>query len=353
MKNRCSINTISDNTRSVSGDFFHDTLLTLALLLPLFSFNLAFAATIESGPAFSDHSHMETMPDQWTKQPLKYENMPTDLDLAITLDQHLYPALLPLIKQFGRKHNLRIAVEEGTCGISAGALLDKKVDIGGFCCPAGETDRLPGLTYHTLGIAALALIVHPDNPVIGLTLEQARDIYRGRIGNWGDLNKDFSQPIQTIARLHCKTRPGHWRLILDNEDLFSPSVREVSTIGDMINLARSQKSSLGYETLWMANLHAGKSGVKALAVNGITPDNERALISTQYPFYRTYNISTWSADHLRKPYADQFVNYIYDHFNDVEAKYGLISSERLRKAGWKFSGNELIDTPNQKDNSRR
>ena len=127
--------------------------------------------------------------------------------------------------------------------------------------------------------------------------------------------------------------------------MFSPVVREVSTIGDMISVTSSQKSSLGYETLWMASSHANEQGVKPLSINGNSPRNDEAVIAGDYPFYRTYNISTWSAEHLRKPHAEKLVAYIYDHFSEVDPKFGLISSSRLRDAGWGFSANELISSP--------
>lgn len=319
----------------------------LLFVVLLFIGGEVLAISVEQGAAFSDHTRTEAMSNQWVGQPINYEKMPANIDLAITLDQHLYPALQPLIKQYALKHELRIAVEEGTCGISAGALLDKKVDVAGFCCPAGETDRLPGLRYHTLGIAALALIVHPDNPLTNITRDQAQDIYRGKIGNWGELVPDFKKTISTIARLHCKNRPGHWRLILDNEDMFSPAVREVSTINDMVSITSAQNSSFGYETLWMANLYSNGGGVKALSINGAKPDNDEALIAANYPFYRTYNISTWSDPNLRKAHAEQIVAYIYEHFGEIDPKYGLIASSRLRDAGWIFVGDELISPPSK------
>lgn len=317
----------------------------LLMGLAIFIWSSANADNHRQGPAFSDHTHVEAMPESWQRQPIGYHKLPPETDLAISLDQHLYPALLPLIKQYARQHDLRIAVEEGTCGISAGALLDKEVDIAGFCCPAGETDRLPGLTYHTLGIAALALVVHPDNPVTNVTTKLAQEIYMGKVGNWNALDPTFDKPIQTIARLHCKNRPGHWRLILDNEDQFSPSVREVSTIPDMLSLAGSELGSLGYETLWMAQLHADGGRVKTLAIDGVSPTDNAALLAARYPFYRNYNISSWSDPGLRKPHAEQLVAFIYQHFNEIDSKYGLISSERLRKAGWQFVGDELVAAP--------
>jgi len=107
-------------------------MLVIATCIPLSL--LAETETKDRGIAFSDPTHVEEFPEQWIKQPIRYKKLPENTDLAITLDQQLYPALVPFIKQYARQHHLRIAVSEGTCGISAGALLDKAVDIGGFCC---------------------------------------------------------------------------------------------------------------------------------------------------------------------------------------------------------------------------
>jgi ABC-type phosphate transport system substrate-binding protein len=320
----------------------------LVMALMMVAWGGASADTHMRGPEFTDHRHLEEMPAGWKQQPIRYAKLPPGTDLAISLDQHLYPALLPLIRQYAQAHQLKVAVEEGTCGISAGALLEKEVDMAGFCCPAGETDRLPGLTYHTLGIASLALLVHPDNPVSNVTLQQAQHMYMGKIGNWKSIDPSFTENIQTIARLHCKNRPGHWRLILENEDMFSPTTREVSTIPDMLSLASSQRASLGYETLYMAGRHAGKEGIKPLSIDGASPEDNSAVIAGDYPFYRTYNITTWGDTRLRKVHAEQLLAYIYEHFDEVDPVYGLIPSKQLRQAGWNFEGNELVASPLQK-----
>ncbi len=303
------------------------------------------------GPAFSEPDKVVAMPDTWQRQPLRYKDLPPETDLAVTLDQHLYPALLPLIREFAGMHGLRIAVQEGTCGISAGALADKEVDIGGFCCPAGEPDRLPGLRYHTLGIAALALLVNPNNPVADVDTVTARHVFSGDIVDWRELTSGREReklptiaPIQAVARLHCKNRPGHWRLILDNEDEFSPTLLEVSTIQDMIQRIARLEDAIGYETLWMVERY-GKDTVKPVNISGISPYDTAALIANDYPFYRTYNISSWSAPHLSKAEAGKLVAYLIAQFHRVDSKYGFVPAAALRDAGWRFHGDELIGEP--------
>ena len=340
--------TVAQLQRVESFSVITHSLLWMLLGAMLLAWSNVNADSHRRGPEFTDHTHQEAMSALWQQRSIHYAKLPPGTDLAISLDQHLYPALLPLIKQYAQTHKLKVAVEEGTCGISAGALLEKEVDVAGFCCPAGETDRLPGLTYHTLGIASLALLVHPDNPVSNLSLKQAQEMFMGKIGNWKSIDPGFNANIQTIARLHCKNRPGHWRLILENEDMFSPTTREVSTIPDMLSLASTQRASLGYETLYMAARYAGKGGVKTLSIDGASPEDNSALLAGNYPFYRTYNITTWSDPKLRKAHAEQLLAYIYEHFDEVDPVYGLLPSEQLRQAGWKFEGNELIASPRQK-----
>ncbi|MDH4318615.1 MAG: substrate-binding domain-containing protein, partial [Desulfobulbaceae bacterium] len=218
---------------SISPPLFSSGLLLVILLV--------FCASVDSvegvkssprgGPAFSDPGKLVEMDEQWIKKPVVHPSAAEGTDLVLSVDQHLYPAISPFIREFATRRRLKVSVHEGTCGISAGLLMRKHVDVGGFCCPAGENDRLPGLKFHTIGITGLAIIVHPANPVNNLDLEQVRDIFQGKILTWDEADSGMpKRPIRVIGRLHCKQRPGHWRLILDNEDQFSPAMIEVGSI---------------------------------------------------------------------------------------------------------------------------
>lgn len=304
------------------------------------------------GKAFSDPSKIIEMPEEWINQPVKYESWAKNADIAVTLDQHLYPALRPMIDKYAKDHGLNIAVNEGTCGISAGYLFRKAVDIAGFCCPPAEIDRLPGLQHHTVGIGALAILVHPDNTIDKITFNQAQQIYRGKIFRWSELkteqgNEGPDMPIKPVARLHCKIRPGHWRLLLDNEDIFGIKVKNVGSIEDVIMMVYDDPRVIGgTETLYMAHhRYAQKRKLKPLRINGYGPDEPRHLISGKYPFYFSYNITTWERESIENPHAQKLVNYILKHAGRIESKFDIIPSMRLREAGWKFKDNELIGEP--------
>lgn len=293
------------------------------------------------------------MPRSWIEAPVAHQTA-KPVALALSLDQQLYPALLPLIQRFARERNVEIAVQEGTCGTSTAALADKTADITGMCCPPGETDRLPGLKYHTVGIGAIALLVHPSNPIDGVTADAARQLFGGKTRKWGDLPMSGiksapDREVRAITRLHCKSRPGHWRLILDDADQFARDTEEVSAIEDMILQVSRNRGAIGYETLYHVTLYGEErqAPVKAIRVNGFAPDDDAALAAGKYPFYRVFNITTWTAEPTANPLADELATWLVAQANAgaMDARYGIVPAAQLRARGWKFLDNELIGEP--------
>ncbi len=304
------------------------------------------------GQEFSNPFKQTRMPEDWKKKPLKYDPSVADADVVITLDGQMYRAWVPVINQYAKDHNLNIVTRPGTCGLSAGNLLRKSVDIGAFCCPPGETDRLPGLRFHTLGIATIALLVHPDNPLDNISIEQARQIFQGEIYRWSDLitsdsGKKTSLLIQPVGRLHCKLRPGHWRLLLDNEDLFSVALVEVGAIPDMISQVAINPAAIGYEVLWMARYYQDKGKVKILKINGLDPDEPSHLVSNKYPLYRVYSFSTWEGKNVENPHARKLVHHLLQQSEHLDRKFSIVPPSSLRKAGWKFRDTELVGEPGE------
>jgi hypothetical protein len=346
---------ITINSKTIMN---HGALLFIIAAILLLSIFTARADESDSlkGEAFSDPSYVLDMPDEWMNQDIEYESWAENADIAITLDQHLYTALISMINAYAEENDLNISVKEGTCGISGGLLYHKAVDMAGFCCPPAKTDRFPGLRYHTVGIGALAILVHPDNAVDNITFSQAQQIYQGKITRWSDLanedKREIDVPIKPVARLHCPKRPGHWRPLLDNEDLFGIETETVGSIEDvMIKVYQDPGAIGGAETLYMAHYrYSEKKKLKPLLINGYSSEEQSHLISGNYPLYFSYNITTWEREGSRNPYMQKFVEYILEHADQIDAKFGIVPAMVLRKAGWKFKGNELIGEPDRQEN---
>ncbi len=301
------------------------------------------------GEPFTDPSYTQQMPSSWKDQPIRHDPDVGQVDLAVTLDQHLYRAIKGMIENYAAEHGLKISVSDGTCGITAGKLVRKAVDVGGFCCPPGKTDRLPGLLFHTIGVVPIVLLVHPENPIGDITLQEARKIFQGEMYRWSELKNSNGQQgpdtkIQPIGRLHCKIRPGHWRLLLDNEDLFSPRLQEVGTIPDMISLVAATPGAIGYEVMMMVERYRSEGKVKALKIDGIAP-NRTNLLSRKYPLYRTLNITTWQGEKVKMQHAQELVDFLLGQEVRLDNKFNIIPASSLRQMGWQFKGNELIGSP--------
>lgn len=304
--------------------------------------------------AFSDPSLMANIPREFLDKKIKYEKkISPDIDVVISLGQQTYPVVHEAIETIAKANNIKIVIQQGSCGATAKKLLNKTVDIGTFCCPPGQTDRLPGLEFHTVAIAPLALITHKDNPVNNTSAIDAKKIYKGEYVAWSEVpgfegltDKLLGERIQPIIRLHCKKRPGHWRLLMSNQNEVSPRAESVGTIPEMVARVASDVASIGYETPYMLKTHKNKGDLKMLSIDGKTPEDLENLIKGDYPIYRTYNMTTWSNKNNRNEKAELLMAAIYDFFQEQGVQYGFVSASKLKSAGWKFKDNELIGEPN-------
>jgi phosphate transport system substrate-binding protein len=330
-------------------------LISFTLFLSLFfGFTPLLAANLTEalkGPAFSDPNQTVNKPQKWREAQIRYGKWAKGADIAVTLDQRQFYILQTPIKQYAKKQGLKVAVKDGTCGITEGTLSRKKADIGGFCCQPASYDRWPGLQFNTMGMGALAIVVHKDNPIENVTTDEVRQIFQGKITKWSQLKSPSGEPgpdifVRPIARLHCKLRPGHWRLILDNEDHFGAQLSEVGTPPDQILTGISgYRGAVGYEAVWNIDRFYEVAPTKALKVDGVSPYDLQGLIEGRYPFYRVFNLTTWEQPGVTNPKARDLV----DHLIDLVGGEGLVNNPylmapawRLRKAGWQFKGTELV-----------
>jgi phosphate transport system substrate-binding protein len=195
----------------------------------------------------------------------------------------------------------------------------------------------------------VAVIVHPDNPVVDIDIRQARELFNGKFYRWSEI-KDLGGRrgqnirVEAIGRLHCKLRPGHWRLLLDNEDLFSPNLTEVGTIPDMISLVARMPGAIGYEVPLMVDRYAKQGKVKILRLNGVAPEAP-ALAAGRYPLYRTLNLTTWEGKTVENGKAEELVRQLLKEAEGLEGKHGFVPAAALKRAGWKFKGDELVGEP--------
>jgi len=298
-------------------------------------------ATPLPGPFFFPSDTTVEMGDKWEKQPIHYADQ-GNVDIVMSLDQAIYEGMLPLIQQYAKAHQLKIIVEKGTCGITAGDLIKKRIDIGGLCCPPGPRDRLPGVRFHTVGIAPIAILTHPDNRLKSVTIKQARALFSGDVYRWNQMpESNLSGSVHVVTRLHCKLRPGHWRQIIDDENDFSPISLDTGAVRDILEKVASDPKSIGYESPWMISRYHYTNKVRVLEIKRDTV----ASGFDPYPFFRTFNITTWHGSNVQNAEAEKLVGWLLAHTDRMDSRFHLISAQVLKAKGWKFNGDELIGRP--------
>ena len=109
--------------------------------------------------------------------------------------------VLPVAQQtaerFMNQHpNARVTVTGGGTGVGISALMDHTTDIAMASRPIKFSEKMKikgaGEEVDEVIVAydALAVVVHPSNPVKQLTRQQLEDIFRGKINNWKQVGGD-------------------------------------------------------------------------------------------------------------------------------------------------------------------
>ena len=105
-----------------------------------------------------------------------------------------------LAKAYEKKTGIKVNLQGGgaTKGIRNAA--NGSIDIGGACRPIIEGHPEERNAYQVpVAWDALAVIVHPKNPVKSITVRQLQQIYLGEIKNWKELG-GWDRPIELYVR---------------------------------------------------------------------------------------------------------------------------------------------------------
>ena len=180
------------------------------------------------------------------------------------------------------------AVQEGTCdiGLSSRALKDE--------------EKAAGLKETILAYDGIAIIVHPDNPVSDLTLEQIAKLYTGEITNWKDVGGNDAEVVLIGREAASGTRDG-FESITGTKDKCRYR-QELTSTGDVITAVSQNPDAIGY-----ASLASVKDTVKALNVGGVTP-SEATVKDGSYLVQRPFVLVTVEGKAL-SPAAQAFFDY--------------------------------------------
>jgi len=155
---------------------------------------------------------------------------------------------------------VRISVTGGGSGTGIAAMINGTVDVANASRAMKPEEiaaaQANGITPVKFVVArdAIAIVVHPSNPLDGLTLHQISDIYTGKIDNWSQVDGE-DRPIVLLSR---ESNSGTYVYFLENvirlgdkdsDLLFSPDTLLMPSSEGISAEVRQNPNAIGYDGL--------------------------------------------------------------------------------------------------------
>ena len=214
-------------------------------------------------------------------------------------------------------------------GTSTGfqALIKGEADIAAASRPANDKEKQEAQTAgfkldsadseYVVAFDAIAIAVHPNNPVEKLTLAQAKDIFTGAITDWAKVS---GRPGKIRVILRPKELGAYelfQDLVLGKGTAFIPGAEEIKENTKVSEQLRSDTSAISFISL------AGLSGAKALklaaneSTTAIAP-SEVTIRNKSYLLNRNLYLYTRGAP---QGLVKDFIDYVLSTGQDLTANY--------------------------------
>lgn len=187
--------------------------------------------------------------------------------------------------------NVNISISGGGSGNGIKAIIDGTTDIANssrFIKDSEVKQAIDKGAYpvpFSVAYDCIVPVVHPDNPVSDLTLDQLQDIYMGKVKNWKDVGGN-DHPVVVISR---DTSSGTYEVweekVLRKERVFPGALLQASS-GAVVQGVANNKNAVGYIGFGYVT-----DSVRALAVNGVVGSEETTL-SGAFPVSRPLFVFT-------------------------------------------------------------
>ena len=180
------------------------------------------------------------------------------------------------------------AVKDGTCDIGLSSRYLK------------DSEKTEGLKETILAIDGIAIIVHTDNTVADLTVEQIAAIFKGEVTNWSEVGGKNGEIVCIGREESSGTRDG-FESITDTEGACKYR-QELTSNGAVLTAVAENPNAIGY-----VSLSSVKDTVKAISVGGVAP-SEESIKDGSYAVQRPFVLVTKEGVALSET-AEEFFNF--------------------------------------------
>jgi len=210
-------------------------------------------------------------------------------------------------EEFMKEHpEANISVRGGGSGVGIAALIDGTIDIA-TASRAMKTKelkkaRVNGINpvAHVVARDAIAVILHPQNPVNNLTKSQLKAIYTGAISRWNEVGGSSDVIVVVSRDVASGTFEVFNELALDKQRVRPDALMQASNQA-VVNIVASTNGAIGYVGLGYLSKE-----VKPIAIDGVMPSVATAK-SGAYLLARSLYMYT---DGKPKGLAKEFIDFV-------------------------------------------
>ena len=196
------------------------------------------------------------------------------------------------------------AVKDGTCDIGLSSRYLK------------DSEKAEGLKETVLAIDGIAIIVHTDNAIADLTVEQIAAIFKGEVTNWSEVGGKDGKIVCIGREESSGTRDG-FESVTNTVDACSYR-QELTTNGAVLTAVAENPNAIGY-----VSLSSVKNSVKAICVGGVAP-SEATIKDGSYTVQRPFVLVTKEGVELSET-AQEFFDFVTSSAaNEIISAAGVV-----------------------------
>lgn len=182
---------------------------------------------------------------------------------ATTLQRFFLPEVARL---FTNDTAIRVQIKGGNTDPGLSALLAGEIEIAGAGRLLTAAEKNKGLVEHFLGWDVLAVVVHEQNPLDNLSLEQLQGIFSGTLSNWKEVGGSDTPIVVVTCPQGSGMRSAVQSLVLREKDFL---VREI--VSAIVAEADQQVSMFPGAITVLSRSMLDAAQVKSIMVDGVAP----------------------------------------------------------------------------------
>lgn len=196
----------------------------------------------------------------------------------------------PIAKSFAayfkNRYAVPVTVSESGSGNGAKGLINGTCDIASMSRAMKGREIAAAATKgvnpvaHTIALDGIAIVVHPSNPVAGLTRAQIASIYEGRITSWKGVGGPNARIVVIQRESNSGTQGSFGELVMGKGVQITRNAETQASNGAVKNRVSSTPGAIGFLGMGFVD-----RSVKVIGVNGVRPSLS-AIRNGSYPVSR-------------------------------------------------------------------